>query len=340
MSLNLKMYASLAAEVPHSLGAQWCYHLRTTPEPDVIIYPRIPKAGSSTIKSLINQLQALNNATFHWDTSSEYWTDLDINPDIKHNFIKQTKMYRDQYRKPVIIDGHFKQTIFEAHDLHARRVEYISLARECGPRLQSHFFYDLYDGSAAKLASVEGEEAVRTHKSKYLRSNMSVEECVADRECLLHSEKLTYKTADISRYFCGYACNMALKRNIEKGSQMNLLNFSMFTVSGTTERIKEFISMLECAYPTTLRGIEEIYANESLHVKAGSHHNKQASSVEMNTLVDEVCSKQSNVYSRIYSSLSRTSSSIYHYMITHREGCCRRTRASLKQPVSRQNDGK
>ena len=173
VSLILVKYAS-PAENPLSLGAQWCHHLRSTPEPDVIIYPRIPKSGSSTIQSLVDQLLVLNNSTFHWETPTQFWIDLDKDPDLKHSFITQIKQYRDNYRKPVIVDGHFKQTLFEPHDLHARRVEYISLARECGPRLQSHFFYDLYDGSIATLARAEGKEAERAQVNAYKSRHQSL----------------------------------------------------------------------------------------------------------------------------------------------------------------------
>ena len=74
-----------------SAGETLCSYLRANPnEPDTIFYNRMPKAGSSTMEKLYDQLSKKNNFG-RWKAPRMFWDDMDSNMLNQRNTIEYTE---------------------------------------------------------------------------------------------------------------------------------------------------------------------------------------------------------------------------------------------------------
>jgi len=105
-----------------SNAKDWCTYMHTTKEPKVLLYNRLSKCGSTTMKLLFDTLGIERGQFIHWDAPSEYWTDLDEDHDLRASFIAtvNAKMKQEK-KKSILVDGHWFHTAFVETDFGGNR---------------------------------------------------------------------------------------------------------------------------------------------------------------------------------------------------------------------------
>ena len=303
---------------------QWCNYTSSTPEPNVIAYNRMPKAGSSTMEYLFNELSS-SNKFGRWAAESKFWGDLDEAEfaTLRREFEKiVTSKLQNTPSKQIIIDGHWSQTMFKPSKISAERVEYIQLIRDCQSRRKSLFFYGLYDSVEAlkvKSDSAKFKQRIR-EELRIADRNISVEDCLSDYECLKASGKLTYTSNRELKYICGPNCNRTYGSYVE-GALKNLHDPEAFTVVGVLDILQRHLGMLECAYPKMLKGILNLFNKNHMFVRVGS---RDDTSPALKRLLDEICHRDTNPYIEIYEEAIEVLKYRYHYARKNHNKCCRK----------------
>ena len=308
-----------------SAGEILCSYLQVNPnEPDTIFYNRMPKAGSSTMESLYDQLSKKNNFG-RWKAPRMFWGDMDDNIHQFENYVNQLRTY-----KHYIIDGHWSQRVFDAKKI-AQTAEYVQLIRECHSWMLSRIDYALFD-------SVQAREAKTTKQGyqKYIRyrlnsSSDNVDECLGDLNCLQNSN-IVYPAAVNIPYICDKDCDKNDEgNNINLYSIPTLNNPDKFTVVGVLSEIEKYLYILECAYPDILHGITTKYLNEKTNTrKSNKKHNTDA----LLTLVNETCAK-SKEYNRAYREAEAILINQYEYLLANSNKCCRKRKQQQNSNIFR-----
>jgi hypothetical protein len=347
------------------LNEQWCKHFQTYPEePDILLYPRMPKCGSSTLEELISTLAKVNNFTAI-RSPPQLWKNFDINTTARSEFINLVNASIQKHKQRVVIDGHFEQITFEPHEMlafnynrlkngainkHRRHVESMQFVRDCVNRSTSLFFYELFDSSAGQQAKASG--TVKEHilqslhiplKSKAAET-FRFEECLEDYHCVRGYPFEAYNRNGLPQV-CGTECIKQVTAHTQpsdeakqgskhdptksiqvKGAIFNAIHPDFFTVIGTLDYMDEYFEMLECAYPTIFRGITDYYRNEHVHVKTGSASIHYHHSDALMKVVTESCEPTTSDAGYFYEKLLPYFRSRYQYMKANRERCCRRAK--------------
>jgi hypothetical protein len=232
---------------------KWCSYLRSTPEPRVLLYNRLAKCGSTTLHHLFRQLGREN----HFESivpNHGFTFDLDDpnHKKVREDFVQLINGQSVENDMTVVI-GHFWQTDF-ANDTIEFDYEYIQLVRECRSRRRSVFYYSLHGSKEAKLARHSNDLV------SFLRHTFNTsdpERCMHDIECLRNRTTLSSHNSNELNYVCGPKCNMGCEEPYK--SLLRVLEPSKLTVLGLLENMTEYLEMLECAYPTFLHNISDIY---------------------------------------------------------------------------------
>lgn len=322
-------------------GAKWCSHLRQHKEPNVIMYNRIPKSGSSTMLQLIEQLRIRNNYEVI-NTSPEYWG---VNYDTSKegiNKLRQLIEKRMIYEKSktktptkLVIDGHWHQFNFSSNK-NANppiNIEYIQTTRECASRRKSEILYSLYDCRVAKAYQRQSQSTLENYQFRHLnisteintRNNVTnISQCFQSYECLINSPLVNTDIHDTEMGFlCGHKCSLRHTTPL-KGAISNIHNPAVFTVVGILENFDEYMDMLECAYPGYFAGISSLYnkGKEIVAANVGSNH----SDLNMSTLqsiLHDSCSETKSEYANVYKDIIKTWRNRYLFMKRNRNNCCR-----------------
>lgn len=351
------------------LNEQWCKHLQTYPEePDILLYPRMPKCGSSTLEELISTLANINNFTAI-RSPPDLWTNLDKYNTTRQKFIDLVDKSIRETKKRVVIDGHFEQIIFEPNEIlpinydrlkkgktdqNRRHIESMQFVRDCVNRSTSLFFYSLFDSSAGVKAKAAGtvKEFILTLLSIPLNSKQAesfrFEECLENANCVKGFSFESYSRNGLS-HVCGDECikhvnNYVLSKtdknsqkhdptmsNQVKGAIFNAIHPDFFTVIGTLDDMEEYLEMLECAYPNIFRGISNYYQLHSVHAKTGSASTHYHHSEALMNVVTNACDPMTSYAGYFYEKLLPYFRSRYQYMKKHQRKCCRRaTKNSIK----------
>ena len=311
---NLNEYITDIHDAKH-----WCEYLQTTPEPDIILYNRLAKCGSTTMKMLFSTLASKNNFVSH-SVNKIYWQDLDLDKKLRTKFLTEINDIMSSNDK-LVVDGHWFHTQFSNNELKGITFENIQLLRECKSRKHSKFFYGLFDSSEAVQAKNLGEKAYEKFKHEYIRSDVSVNACLKDYDCIKGSRKFDRADLEI-RALCGSTCKDMNLGDDVTGAYINTHDPHSFAVIGSLEKIPEFLEMLECAYPTILENIKDLYLKEQTHGMEGSHNSVY--SPAMTKILNEACDPEFNGYVNLYDNLIKLFDDRYKYMLENSNICCRK----------------
>ena len=212
-------------------------------KPLVLVYNRIPKAGSSTMIGLAKALAVKNG--FRMVTPEPYYSHMKIRRAIFDAISTNTK---------TLIANHF----YFPEIVYSNAIEYMNMMRDPVERLMSDYYY---------LRSLErrGNHAV-VYRQKH--GDMDIDQCIFGNSsysgnCLPMSNLQTH-------FFCGMEGSSC---HDDEHTLMAdaVANMDTFYSVGITERFEDTLKMLEKRFPSFFHGALEMY--QSKRNSAESHAN-------------------------------------------------------------------
>ena len=308
-----------------SAGETLCSYLRANPnEPDTIFYNRMPKAGSSTMEKLYDQLSKKNNFG-RWKAPRMFWGDMDSKMHQFETYVSQLRTYHHY-----IIDGHWSQRVFDVKKI-AQTAEYVQLIRECHSWMLSRIDYTLFDSVEARKSKTSRYKYDEYIRYKLNSGSNDIDECLDDLNCLQNSN-IVYRAGMNIQYLCDKDCDKSDDRNKRKLYSMSTLNNpDKFTVIGMLSEMEKYLYVLECAYPDILHGITATYLKEKTNTRTS---NKKHNTDALVTLVNETCA-QSKEYNRVYREAVAILTDQYEYLLTNNNKCCRKRKRTQNSNIFR-----
>lgn len=209
---------------------------RCEPEdPLVLVYNRVPKAGSRTLLFLFHTLAERNGFTMVRANQSQYY-DHDVITGHINAALASGK-------KTMIADHFFFPELFD------ERVRYINVVREPSDWCVSLFYYET---TSRRLPDGDLDECVRNHGKMNSTSCMNCGD------------------GSILRYFCGKRKGECDEVSVEEQAVFAIKNMQDHFVVGLTENIAHTLELFESKYPTFFNGARAIYLQlGSRNVNAG-----------------------------------------------------------------------
>ncbi len=239
---------------------EWCQYLQTNPEPQLILYNRLAKCGSTTMENLFRIMSSRKKSKLQaWSAPSKYWIDMANSTSIRNSFIES--VIKKSANISLIVDGHWEQYPFSKSVFQGKTFESIQLVRDCISRRRSMFFYSMFNSRAMTVLkkTLTADAFQEAQKAKLHTDDLDA--CFHDYACLnqeKNNERFSSADAEL-KMLCGSACKRQSKDNQTQGALANARNPSSFTVIGSLSRLSEYLEMLECAYPRALGGIRSVY---------------------------------------------------------------------------------
>ena len=280
---------------------EWCDFLQSSPEPRLVLYNRIPKAGSSTIRHLLEETSS--RRSFHYKTLlSEFWGDASSGTNLRRRVVAQLKETVEQTKgRPVISDGHFFGDPVRWDEIgmkHANEVAYVNVMRTPVERLRSLWYYD-------KTRPMEIREQHWEHIDSW-------EQCLGDEKCLMSQENMC-TTGQMQKFVCSGIPQ-------ERCTALKILSPTFFTVLGVTEAFAETLEMLECAFPTTFSAAAALYRHKNVKINtAGASRPSSNNSIPLEMLLAPSCTKEQSLYDDVHLLFWAR----HARMVANRNLCCR-----------------
>jgi len=325
---------------------RWCQYVRTTKEPDILLYNRLSKCGSTTMKMLFDKM-AEDNDVVSFAVPKDYWHDLDEDTTMRKSLVGEIMHHVKKSKgRPVIADGHWFQTRFNSRgDFEGKTFENIQLLRECKSRRHSKFLYGLLDNHENKVRQEKGgKAAVDSYREEYLRSKLPLDDCLKDYNCLRGSTKFNHNDTEII-FLCGSQCYADFKKgrspagrptpaiaDVTIAADINAHDPEIFSVIGVLDFLGEYIEMLECTYPIMLKGIFSAYSHDQTHGKTGSA--AEVYTEAMTKILGEACDPRWNGFVPLFNKIKDSMIRRYLYMKKNRATCCRAGDSAEASPAS------
>ena len=316
---------------------RWCSFVSSTAEPEILLYNRLSKCGSTTMKMLFDKM-AEDNDVVSFAVPKDYWHDLDEDTTMRKSLIGEILHHVKKSKgRPVIADGHWFQTRFDKDkDFEGKTFENIQLLRECKSRRHSKFLYGLLDNHENKVREEKGgKAAVEKYREDYLRSKLPLDDCLKDYSCLRGSTKFNHNDTEII-FLCGSKCFSDFKNgrsptgkptppiyDVTTAADVNAHDPEIFSVIGVLDFLGEYIELLECAYPNMLKGIFAAYSHDQTHGKTGSA--AEVYTEAMNKILTEACDPHWNGFVPLFDKIKESMIRRYVYMKNNRASCCRKS---------------
>lgn len=316
LGMSLRSVTSKQTDDLLDTPENWCKYIKSTPEPSIIFYNRIPKCGSSSMENLFRSMKDKNSMT-SWSAGSEYWTDFSRDVTERKKFLDEVAS-RTRPNATLVIDGHWGQYDFSSSELLKVKAEYIQLARDCISRRQSAFLYGLYDSRDATLHR-KNPSQYEKYKQKYLNTTLASMDCIKSYDCLKNSDTFGNANTEM-QYLCGSRCTHVHHGNRTVGALHNIHSTRHFAVIGILEELEKFLEMLECAYPRSLTGILKQYRTTKTHANTGSHDFLNPA---ISKMLSERCSIEETPFGMIYDEIKKQFYSRYAFMSRNWNSCCR-----------------
>lgn len=263
---------------------EFCRLMKSSREPRVLIYNRIPKCGSQTMTNVLHHIQHLDPDIDQAAKWRQYWwpRDMDTNDTLTSLFSGTVKK-RLALKAKVRITGHWYWHNFDAvRDFGLEGegdVEYINILRECSPRFKSQLLFDLFDTQEAKAAAATG--AIAEHQRSLLYRNISVRACIEDISCLdsvfrrrVLKDSHSSLTGMMVMYLSGTNKMKQEGHSYLNGAIQHLnrrdSSDTGYSVLGFLEHFEESLELLECAYPSFFRHARDIYLRQRTHLHRSS----------------------------------------------------------------------
>jgi hypothetical protein len=226
-------------------------------EPNLLIYNRIPKCGSSSILEILSQLDRAGSLHLK-DIPSKMWGSYGENTtrsqELKH--VITASMQLDMPSNTTVAVGHISYRTFEKVDGYFGEVEYMQVFRQCESRFISHLLYDY--NSSVKASQYRARDELHLWHQQLL-GTPNVTACISDPACFRKAPIVRHAERDIIEYYvaanrCGGGCSPA-ERFQRLQSQANFApGPSTYVTFGVVEHMREYLEMLECAYPNAFAG--------------------------------------------------------------------------------------
>lgn len=212
-------------------------------EDTVVIYNRVPKTGSTSFEDILYQLSTVNNFhSIHLNTVKVIRV---LGLADQRRFITNITNWHE--KMPAVYHGHLAYIDFSR--LGVRRLPiYINMIREPLSRLISHYYFVRY-----------GDDYDPSKVHRKADDERTFDECVAmdDPDC--GPAKMWMQIP----FFCGHAaeCLRPGSAWALEEAKRNLLHH--YLVVGITEKLPEFLMVLEAALPRFFRGALKAYERGS-----------------------------------------------------------------------------
>ena len=205
-----------------------------TTNPLVLVYNRIPKAGSTSLMALAKELSVKNG--FSMVTPEPYFAHDKIRRAIFHAIVTNT-------RTLVVNHFHFPEIVY------SDRVEYMNMVRDPVERLLSDYSY---------LRSFQSR---KNHALSYREKHGDI----SVDECIFGDTEFSGKCLPISNLQAHFFCGMEKSPCHENATLLAAraaINLEKLYTVGVTERYDDTLKMLETKYPKFFKGISELYTSK------------------------------------------------------------------------------
>jgi hypothetical protein len=255
LQLSLQMLSTALGTVDSS---EWCQYVSKTPEPDVIFYNAIPKAGSATLKKLL-KYNLIKNAKSKFPFRLQEPKLAGLSREVKErNIYSDLEKLHAQHRKSVqekfVIAGHFHYFPFNASKVSYPIMERMQLVRDCRSWYRSAIAYTLTD-------------AYKDMNKDYEKYQMQIFGVPNGTACILnstcwdsarfhsnnHIDLKTKKSKMLADYF-GIPINASVEEAIKLATTRISPARENFIAYGLTYSYSESLELLECVFPTEFEG--------------------------------------------------------------------------------------
>lgn len=309
---------------------EWCRYIRKTPEPQILVYNRIPKCGSSTVQRAVNIIESHSFGRLSYVAfNSSYWGHNYDEDDVAQAHLYE-KLQADIMSTPnttMVIDGHWPWHTIPQFD--ERKVGYFQMTRKCEDRALSSIKYSLFSSREARVA--KQFKYSEKYLSKVLNTNLtdaqeSVDACLNSKECLENSMLMQpnnpYSVVGglMAKYHCGAKCVAEHEGSILKGSLNKVANPAHgYTIVGLMENMQDSFRLFQCAFPTAFRAAEKLYRTNAhlFHVRPSVEHNV---TLAMDMLIHGACT---SIDAPLYDETKRIFDKRMAYINKYPHRCCR-----------------
>ena len=305
---------------------EWCRVIKSSPEPDIIFYNRIPKCASSTMLALygarelkIRKTKAFESFNLH----RKFWFDYP-NPVLQEELYEEVNKHIQTPATKIVFNSHtgyfpFNQSAMKYQKL----VEHTQVVRGCEARQMSASLYGLYGVMTRKKANrTKLYQHIQKHLS--LTKESDVEPCLSSEACLKKKMLPANKSNLIATYMGGCEHNncQSFSEKVQ-AVQTNIQAKGAYKTFGMSEFLSEYLEMLECVYPSMLTSISSIYENtDVLQMNKRDVINYHPPAVEIISKLSKAkCLDSPDTY--LYHMLNATFWSRYQAMKTSPSSCCR-----------------
>lgn len=315
---------------------EWCSAIKGSPEPDLLYYNRIPKCASSTMLDLFRAVAREHGRVIAYDLDKSLWSD-------RPSLLLQQELYKDvneRIFKPstkLVFNSHTGYFPYNTSSIkYHKTIEQTQVLRECESRQISHFFYDIYGVLPAKRAALAHNSSRFMQKKLELSSDTEVAPCLRSERCLANVIRPDIKSNWIATYMggCSSSSNIGQCRDTSHQAAAlvseNIKPTGVYKTFGMSEHLYEYLEMLECVYPTMLRGIVKIYGKRKklrINKQNTSGYNVETMSIVSKLAVDK-CAKSSDDY--IYHNLINNSFWRRHAAVKIAPYLCCRKRKDIR----------
>ena len=199
-----------------------------------MVYNRVPKCGSTSLRSLITKLGRWNH--FHTRSAQTYETRMLDKPE-QMELVEQL----ENLPEPWCYNRHMHFVNFS--EFHHNMPVYINLVRDPVDRFVSRYYHVRY---------------VNPRNMTAQRHNWTINDCIekASPECNNFSMK--YDTFMLIPFFCGYEsfCTYPNERALSRAKQIAV---KYYVTVGITEKFRNFLELLEYLLPQFFEGIVDFY---------------------------------------------------------------------------------
>lgn len=271
--------------------SKWCSYIHNSPEPELIIFNRFMKCGSSTMNSIISRLQNKHSRFYFHSQNGVDWQK--NSPEKLHQSF--TQILQNSNTSRMVIEGHFNWKDF---GLLNSNLEYIQLLRNCPDRHTSNFFYRL------------------PNHGKDLKPKLAA--CLLEEQCVNSFPDLQYMgTSDYSETFCDWRCSTTE----EVLERLHPPGRGQFSIVGLLEYFSEYLEMLQCIYPTVFEDVFSLPNLSQMRENISGGSNRTQSHVVRHVMAKK-CEGSSD--ESVYLAMKEIFFQRYEYMKQHPSQCCRR----------------
>jgi len=255
-------------------------------DPQVIVYNRIPKAGSSTLISLLSHLAKKNNFTLVLPT-----------PYYNHPAARDAVLTALATGTRTVVCNHFNfpEILYggsiEAHSINRNKqqIAYINVMRNPVDRCASYYYYTRYGDRNRQLKKDIIDEY----------GNLTIDECVSKpyneiKKCF------NCKSDTQALAFCGREGGGCSRATAEEVIEQAWENIQAHYFVGITEDLHGTAEMLELLYPSFFRGITEAMEVTKPKKVSSSREQYIAPSNKARRVVEKWAAVDMDLYTRVH----------------------------------------